>query len=80
MHVVCRYADCNGLFKDGCEVNTGTDVNNCGACGNQCPSGPNMVATCVGGTCKTSGQVAALPNAVATYTSGKAAIVSCSPG
>jgi len=30
-------ADCNQDASDGCEVNIGSDVNNCGACGNVCP-------------------------------------------
>jgi hypothetical protein len=32
-------------------VNTQTDSNNCGVCGNQCPSVGGAVTTCVGGTC-----------------------------
>jgi len=42
-------ADCNGNEKDGCEVNTNNDPNNCGGCGVTC----NAVAgqACVGGTC-----------------------------
>jgi hypothetical protein len=28
----CRYADCNQLVSDGCEVNILTDTKNCGAC------------------------------------------------
>jgi hypothetical protein len=36
----CRpdFANCNGLEEDGCEANTSSDSNNCGACGNVCPS------------------------------------------
>jgi len=30
------FADCNGDPKDGCEVNTKTDVTNCGGCGMAC--------------------------------------------
>jgi hypothetical protein len=41
-------ANCNGICEDGCEVNTNTDPNNCGSCGNVCPcEAPN----CVCGTC-----------------------------
>lgn len=30
------YADCNQVFGDGCEVQLGSDDNNCGICGNAC--------------------------------------------
>jgi hypothetical protein len=44
------YADCNGnKLSDGCEINTNTDKNNCGNCGNPCASGQS----CVNGTCQT---------------------------
>lgn len=32
-------ADCNRIAKDGCEVFTGDDPKNCGACGNECKAG-----------------------------------------
>ncbi|MFC1730256.1 DUF4215 domain-containing protein [candidate division KSB1 bacterium] len=31
------YADCNGIYSDGCEVMTWNDMDNCGSCGNTCP-------------------------------------------
>lgn len=31
------YEDCNGVTADGCEVNTGSDGEHCGACGRRCP-------------------------------------------
>lgn len=35
-----KWADCNGeIEEDGCEVDTGTDPNNCGGCGNKCAPG-----------------------------------------
>lgn len=34
------FADCNGVFADGCEVNLWTDTANCGSCDNYCT--PNM--------------------------------------
>ena len=44
------WCDINGNLKDGCETNfTGNDPNNCGSCGNKCPSG-----ICSNGTCVTT--------------------------
>ena len=39
------YKDCNGKAADGCETNTNTDKNNCGACGSVC------AGTCTNGQC-----------------------------
>lgn len=44
------YKDCNLLPNDGCEVNSNTDVNNCGTCGNICTVA-NGTATCSSGMC-----------------------------
>ncbi len=44
------WADCDGAYLDGCEVNTDTNVANCGACNNPC-SLPNAAPKCVGGQC-----------------------------
>jgi hypothetical protein len=52
----CGYAcdpgwkDCDGQAGNGCEVNTNTDLNNCGACGSTC-SVPNGSAMCSAGSC-----------------------------
>jgi len=35
------WADCNGIYADGCETNLSRDSNNCGSCGHAC--GPNQV-------------------------------------
>jgi hypothetical protein len=37
--LICKagYANCNGEFTDGCEVNLHTDVDNCEKCGCKCP-------------------------------------------
>lgn len=44
------YGDCNSDPKDGCESQLGSDVSNCGACGNSCNMA-NATATCTGGQC-----------------------------
>jgi len=41
------YLNCNGVAGDGCEINSFTDKDNCGGCGNKC-TGSNV---CIGGTC-----------------------------
>ena len=40
------YADCNGVYEDGCEAEWARDLNNCGRCG-QCGASES----CVGGVC-----------------------------
>jgi hypothetical protein len=45
------YANCNGSAGDGCEVNTSSDIYNCGACGMACSSSPHSSPTCSLGTC-----------------------------
>jgi hypothetical protein len=45
------FADCNGLYSDGCEVSIATDVNNCGACANVCAAVANGTRTCLASTC-----------------------------
>jgi hypothetical protein len=44
------WADCNGMAADGCEVNIGADVNNCGMCGARCTIA-NGTAACAVGAC-----------------------------
>ncbi len=41
------YADCNGVYSDGCETNTDTDMAHCGGCNRPCT--PPM--TCTAGVC-----------------------------
>ncbi|MBX3199776.1 MAG: hypothetical protein KF894_16695 [Labilithrix sp.] len=45
------FQDCNGLVDDGCESNSYTDLENCGACGNVCPTLSNGTRACTGGVC-----------------------------
>ena len=44
------FADCDAQPAYGCEIQTSSDLSNCGACGDGC-SLPNAVAACVAGAC-----------------------------
>jgi hypothetical protein len=44
------FADCDGNPANGCEVNTATDLGNCGGCGMLCGS-TNASPTCSAGVC-----------------------------
>jgi hypothetical protein len=46
-------ATCTGtqVLCGGSCTDTGSDLQNCGACGKVCPDYPNMNGTCSGGTC-----------------------------
>jgi len=44
------WKNCNGDSADGCESSSTTDVDNCGACGNQCAF-PHAGAACASGAC-----------------------------
>ncbi len=45
------FADCNMMPGDGCEVDTGTDVANCGGCGKVCVGVHVEVNKCANGAC-----------------------------
>ncbi len=45
------YTDCNRQPSDGCEVRTGNDVNNCGACGARCHVPAYTTVACASGMC-----------------------------
>ncbi len=45
------FANCDNASPNGCEVNTQTNPNHCGACGNRCNL-PNATATCTAGACR----------------------------
>jgi hypothetical protein len=44
------FRDCDAMYADGCEVNTVSDVGNCGACGNSCVTA-NATAACINSAC-----------------------------
>ena len=44
------YLDCNGEADDGCEINGGEDIANCGACNKKCPAAQGT-ALCIEGKC-----------------------------
>jgi hypothetical protein len=50
---VGNYADCDGLAANGCEMDIGLSVDNCGACGNKC-SLPNATPACSNRACTIS--------------------------
>jgi serine/threonine protein kinase len=44
--------DCNEKPEDGCEIDLGTTLEHCGACGQRCAPGPRVSeAACVAGAC-----------------------------
>ena len=45
------FQDCNGDPADGCEVDTRTNTEHCGACGNACSADGVRARFCVAGTC-----------------------------
>jgi hypothetical protein len=48
------FGDCDLSAGNGCEVTLGTDLTNCGRCGNACPPRANATPTCSSGTCGVS--------------------------
>ncbi|MBP6833267.1 MAG: hypothetical protein KA978_20935 [Deltaproteobacteria bacterium] len=55
------FGNCDGVDANGCEVNTGTSVSNCGVCGNTCQLA-NAAASCVAGRCTRGTCVAGFAN------------------
>ncbi|MBI5516132.1 MAG: hypothetical protein HY909_20275, partial [Deltaproteobacteria bacterium] len=45
------FGDCDLTATNGCEVTLGTDLTNCGRCGNACPPRANSTPTCATGAC-----------------------------
>jgi hypothetical protein len=52
--LVCpvRRGDCDGLAENGCETNTDTSQNHCGACGQACDPANAALAHCEAGLCQ----------------------------
>ncbi len=62
-------ADCDGKAATGCEVNTDTDVNNCGGCGIRCAA-ENGAAACDRGVCKVQSCDAGYADCDSSYANG----------
>ncbi|MBP6832410.1 MAG: hypothetical protein KA978_16610 [Deltaproteobacteria bacterium] len=60
------HADCDGVASNGCEVDTRSALDHCGACGVVCTAG----RTCVAGACSASACVAPLANCDGVETNG----------
>lgn len=45
------FGNCDRQAGNGCEINTNTDVANCGGCDNRCPSLLNTTPACANGLC-----------------------------
>ena len=45
------HANCDTVLSNGCEINTKTDSNHCGACGTSCATTNASSTSCNGGTC-----------------------------
>ncbi len=52
--VVCApgFEDCDGILRNECEAFIDGDIDNCGACGTVCPTGPGASPSCIGGSCR----------------------------
>ena len=68
------FSDCNGNPKDGCEVGTGSDVKNCGMCGNVCGQG----LACINSSCTC--QQCNIPNARTKCVNLQCVFDACLPG
>jgi hypothetical protein len=45
------YSDCNTQDVDGCEIDIGADIQNCGLCGTICSAAPHATPVCVHEVC-----------------------------
>ena len=63
------WANCDSVVANGCEINTSTDIGNCGACGHLCAVA-NGTAGCVNGTCTVASCNAGFKNCDNVYSNG----------
>ncbi|MFT4705193.1 MAG: hypothetical protein ACI81R_002901, partial [Bradymonadia bacterium] len=61
--------DCDGNLGNGCEVDTATDVNNCGGCGTVCDV-QNAGEQCVAGVCQIAACIGNWVDCDAVYATG----------
>ncbi len=47
-----RWADCNGVSADGCEVDVSSNTTHCGTCGRACSNAGAVTTACADGECK----------------------------
>lgn len=53
---VAPFLNCDGIFSNGCEINSSNNVNHCGGCGVVCTPGPHVTSVaCVNSACKITG-------------------------
>ena len=64
------YADCDAKAANGCEVNTGTDLANCGGCGKACLLVANGTPGCAMGGCVITGCAAPAADCDGKYGNG----------
>ncbi len=72
------FDDCDGMVTNGCEVPTGTDANNCGACDTLC-SAPNAMGQCQAGACSVGQCDPGFANCDASANNGCEAILLTDP-
>jgi hypothetical protein len=68
------FTDCDMKPQNGCETNTGTDINNCGQCGNVCANG----LVCKNGSCTC--QACNFPNAMSSCVNNMCMMGACNAG
>jgi hypothetical protein len=51
MGVSRKWADCDRLYNNGCEVDLNSNITNCGACNSRCPDVPHANGVCRLGVC-----------------------------